>query len=189
MDFEAFKREWVKNFAGDVSAEDIQRRMLCHGMAWNFLWHAFSWQLLPDGAYLTGDDARRAFEEANKDGAIEINPFDNEPQSAALPSTLRNAKAIKAFTEEYYVAGRDFAWTYIQTHEGECGPYFCLKRTGSAANYDVAVRMNAMEEQRLAAEEKAALHRKRRNRLAAMMGMAAVGFALCVWIAGRRNER
>ena len=26
---------------------------------------------------------------------------------------------------DWYVVDKDFTWTYAQTHEDECGPYFC----------------------------------------------------------------
>ena len=26
---------------------------------------------------------------------------------------------------DWYVVDRNFTWTYVQTHEEDCGPYFC----------------------------------------------------------------
>ena len=38
----------------------------------------------------------------------------------ALPS---DQGAIQG--SDWYVVDKDFTWTYAQTHEDECGPYFC----------------------------------------------------------------
>lgn len=182
MNYEAFRREWVRHFAGDVSPVSIEKYILCHGMAWNFIWHAFSWELMPEGAFLEGDAARRAFDEVEKDGAMGIDPFEENAACVSLPVDLRTAKAIEALTE-YYVVGKDFVWTYIKTHEEDlCGPYFCVRRTDSSENYDEAVAMNAIHEQRLAKEEREREKRKKRRLAAAVsVGLAAAAGAMA-WL-------
>lgn len=171
MTFEQFKREWVRYFAGDVPVDKVEKYILCHGLAWNFIWHAFSWKLVPESVYLVGDAARRAFDEQNKESAISIEPFEDNPKTVFLPHDLRHAAAIEDLTE-YYVVGRDFAWTYIKTHEGGLGPYFCTKRTDSVENYDEAVLRRDINDRRLEAEEAARKERGRRLSLAIGIGLA-----------------
>lgn len=178
MTLEQFKREWVKHFAGDVSAEDIGKYILCHGAAWNFIWHAFSWELVPEEAYLVDEAARRAFDETDKDGAVAIDPFEDNAKSVPLPDELHNAKAIEELTE-YYVVGQDLAWTYIQTHEGGLGPYFCRRRTDSAANYDKAVRWQVWKQRQYQNSQKA---RKQKQRIiGAGLGAAALAALTTVY--------
>ena len=43
---------------------------------------------------------------------------------AALPT---DAGAIPG--ADWYVVDKDFTWTYVQTHEADCGPYFCPERS------------------------------------------------------------
>ena len=177
MTFEQFKREWVRYFAGDVPVDEVEKYILCHGLAWNFIWHAFSWELVPEGAYLMGAAARRAFDEQNKDSAIAIDPFEDNPKTVSLTDGLRHAAAIEELTE-IYIVGKDFAWTYIKTHEGGLGPYFCTKRTDSVENYDEAARRRDVNDRRLEAAEASRKVRGRRLSLAIGIGLAvAAGVA------------
>ena len=41
---------------------------------------------------------------------------------AALPT---DAGAIPG--ADWYLVDKDFTWTYVQTHEADCGPYFCRR--------------------------------------------------------------
>lgn len=119
----AFGERWLAAFAGQVPPAKLQQYALGPG---NYLWHVFSWKLLPEGAYLTGDEARAAYDRACKDGAVCLEPFENEP-SRPLPPELATSAALDNLTE-IYVTGAGMNWTYIKTHEDDwCGPYFCAR--------------------------------------------------------------
>ena len=123
MELNAFKRRWLKHFAPDISSKDINKYVVSTG---NYIWHVFSWELLPSETYLEGDLARAAYNNANKDGALYIEPFG---KCACKPLTpeFKDASKLDELTEIYVIAN-DYSWTYIKTHENNlCGPYFIPK--------------------------------------------------------------
>lgn len=123
MDIKTFEKQWLSHFAADISAKNIRKYVVSTG---NYIWHVFSWKLLPDGTYLAGDAAREAYNKVNKTDAIYIEPF-GKGGSKNLTQNLENAADLDKLTE-IYVAAKDFSWTYIKTHENDwCGPYFCVK--------------------------------------------------------------
>ncbi len=123
MDLTAFKKRWLKTFAPDIPAKDIKKYVVSTG---NYIWHVFSWKLLPDGAYLVGDAARAAYDQADKRGAMYIEPF-GKGTTKSITWELHKASALDTMTEVYVVAADD-SWTYIKTHENDwCGPYFYRK--------------------------------------------------------------
>lgn len=85
---------------------------------------------------MTGDDARAAYEAADKEGALMIQldktmlqirkdkktPADIETEE--ITDKFKDVKAVDK-VQELYVVGKDWKWTYVSTHEnGWCGPYF-----------------------------------------------------------------
>lgn len=110
---------WLEHFAHNISKKDIEKYVVSTG---NYLWHIFSWKLLDEKAFLTGDNARKAYDRANKHHALYIDWFEDD-ETKILTANLRNANALDKMAEIYVVAS-DFSWTYIKTHESMCGPYF-----------------------------------------------------------------
>ncbi len=124
-----FYDEWIKQFCKDVPQSLINRHILKKG---NFLWHLFSWELLPDNRYLSGEKANEAFDLVSKQGALYIEGIDyqrskdmNEEVHQIIPE-METADCLSQFWE-VYVVGKNFKWTYIKTHEDGLGPYF-MKR-------------------------------------------------------------
>ena len=114
-----FEKRWLKLFASDVSKSDIRKHVLDGG----FIWHVFSRELKPGDSFLTGEDARKAFDRADKSGALYYEPFPNNgPHEAEYDSPP--ASQLEDL-KEVYVVSSDNSWTFIKTHEGDlCGPYF-----------------------------------------------------------------
>ena len=116
-----FYSVWLDNFAKDIESKDIDRYVISAG---NYLWHVFSWQLLGENKFLTGDRARKAYDEVDKHNAQYIAWFEDD-STKNLNYELCTASALDKMTEVYVVAS-DFSWTYIKTHECMCGPYFMM---------------------------------------------------------------
>jgi len=115
-----FEKLWLRHFAFGISKSDMRKYVVATG---NYIWHVFSWRLLPEGSYLEGDAARMAFDQIDKQGAIYVEAFG--PGASQL-TNVNCAADLDAFVE-VYAAAPDFSWTYIKTHEITCGPYFCRK--------------------------------------------------------------
>jgi hypothetical protein len=114
-----FYSKWLSRFAENVSRNDIEKYVISTG---NYLWHVFSWQLLDENAFLTGDSAQKAYDKIEKQDALYIEWFEDD-DAKDLTANLNTSKALDEMTE-IYVAASDFSWTYIKTHESTCGPYF-----------------------------------------------------------------
>ena len=72
--------------------------------------------------YLVGDEAKKAYNSIDKNGALYVE-LDDDNGVQDVTWELSRAEEIDKFCE-LYVVGRDFEWTYIKTHEPACGPYF-----------------------------------------------------------------
>ena len=125
MNLRTFEKQWMNHFASGISKEDIKKYVVSTG---NYIWHVFSWKLLPEETYLVGDEARRAYDAADKKNAMYIDAF-GDGVCKALDEKYEKAASLEVLTE-VYVAAKDFSWTYIKTHEEDfCGPYFCRKNS------------------------------------------------------------
>ena len=123
--FSAFEKEWMRTFAGDISEEKIERFVVQTG---NYIWHVFSWKLLPEDSYLVGDAARAAFDAEDKTGAVYMEPFEKKKTALHLPPEQLTAALLDERVECYVMAAGG-AWSYIVTHEGDpLGPYFIKKQ-------------------------------------------------------------
>ena len=126
MKLKEFEKCWLEHFAAGVSEENIKKFVVSTG---NYIWHIFSWKLIPEESYLVGEKARQAYDGADKTGAIYVKPF-GKKISKPLEKGYETAGCLDALTE-VYVVGEGFSWTYIKTHENDlCGPYFCRKNEG-----------------------------------------------------------
>lgn len=120
MSKERFKNQWLRHFAGGVDKKDIEEHV-----KGQYIWHVFSWKHIKDENLLVGDDARRAFDEADKSEVICCDEYGGEGVKDRLPAGYDSAEKIDKWTVEYYVVAKDYSWTYIKTHECDlCGPYF-----------------------------------------------------------------
>ncbi len=85
------------------------------------LWHICTWGQVP---CLEGDTARQAFD------ALPCTPVLQYRESARRVETVGKPLATDLEMEtgvstDVYIVDADFTWTYVHTHEEDCGPYFC----------------------------------------------------------------
>lgn len=121
MTKQKFTNQWLRHFALELSKEDFQKYVKDQ-----YIWHVFSWKLIPLDNLLTGDAARQAFNGANKADCLCCDAF-GSGVSDSLLSHYDTAEKIDKATE-FYVVDKNYTWTYIKTHEGDhCGPYFFRK--------------------------------------------------------------
>ena len=107
---------WLDAFAADASEADLGKHVFAEG---NYLWHIFSFQLVP---CLKGAEAVKAMEEMDKSNAYLF--YD---PSLDRTTVKRAEKVDAAYFEDkndLYLVDKDFTWTFVHTHESDCGPYF-----------------------------------------------------------------
>ncbi len=114
-----FYQKWLQTFAADIPKSDIKKYVVSTG---NYIWHIFSWEMLNKNMYLSGDDARKAYDKIDKRGASYIEWFEDD-HTKDIIWELNSAQALEEFAEIYVVA-KDFSWSYMKTHESGFGPYF-----------------------------------------------------------------
>jgi len=105
---------WDESFTYDVSEETKQN------IHYNeFKWHVFSYEVLD---CLKDEAARAAFDNVMKD---EIYVMYQGSPYVMLYSNANELIAADFDTEQdIYLFDKSFSWTYINTHESMCGPYF-----------------------------------------------------------------
>ena len=123
MDKNEFIDKWIQVFAPNITKSQYKQRI--HNQ---YIWHTFSWDIIPKGTYLEGDDARNAYNNVDKNGAICLQLWFDE-STTSLTENFDSADKIETPDGDYvefYVVGKDFTWTYIVTHESNMGfgPYF-----------------------------------------------------------------
>ncbi|WP_299091121.1 DUF4275 family protein [uncultured Metabacillus sp.] len=116
---EELRKQWEEAFAKHLSKSQKSKIYF-----YQHLWHVFSYNKL---SCLERQKARDAFNKVKKDGCY---IFYQDNENALLLENARSLKAediikdIDGYIEDIYVVDKDFSWTYIQTHESFCGPYF-----------------------------------------------------------------
>lgn len=117
------RERWLDAFAADVSEEDMGRYVLAGG---SYLWHVFSYGLVPCAE---GGAARRALAELPDTECCRFYkeyPPQDQPRISFIPM-----EAVPSLPDglDWYLVDKEFTWTYVHTHEADCGPYFCRRKT------------------------------------------------------------
>lgn len=123
MTKERFINQWLRHFVSALPKDQFEKYVKDQ-----YIWHVFSWELIAFDGLLTGDNARQAFNQANKVDCICCDMYNGNGVSDKLSPRFDTAEKIDQELTEFYVVAKDYSWTYIKTHEGECrGPYFLRK--------------------------------------------------------------
>lgn len=125
-----FQKQWLKHFAPNLSKEQFEKHIKDQ-----FIWHVFSWNLIDCEKLLVGDNARQAYDAANKTECIFCDLFSGNGVTDKLSPRCDTAEKIDAEFSEFYVVSKDYSWTYIKTHENNiCGPYFMKSSNTNTEN-------------------------------------------------------
>lgn len=115
-----YKQEWFEK----IVPEDQQKRAVdCYCFDKDgycgYLWHVFSYEILD---CLVDDEANRQFDNLDKHKGILLMSFTDKAYFIKDVSRFK-AKNLEIF-QDVILTGYDFSWTYVKTHETDCGPYF-----------------------------------------------------------------
>ena len=125
MTISEFTERFLAVFAAGVPEKLIKKYVLSTKKYENYLWHLFSYKLLPRERYLSGDEARKAYDRADKKGAeYLVRDWSGAPErTEEVTYEQKSAAALDKYVE-VYVVSKDFDWVYMKTHEHSLGPYF-----------------------------------------------------------------
>lgn len=122
-EIKAHKKEWINRFSpADADIKNIEKLCLKSRKYNTYLWHIFSFEFLN---CVTNEEAEKLFDKENKLACILVNNEDNIAYRLENAQSL-TAQMLKQFVDVTITAA-DFSWTYSETHEGMCGPYFYKK--------------------------------------------------------------
>ena len=120
MTKQKFINQWLRHFAQGINKSQYEKYVKDQ-----YIWHVFSWKLIKPDGLLTGDAARRAYNQAVKTDCIFCDMYNNGGVTDKLSPQYDTAEKIDENMTEFYVVAKDYSWTYIKTHECDlCGPYF-----------------------------------------------------------------
>ncbi|KAB2328483.1 DUF4275 family protein [Cytobacillus depressus] len=118
------RNQWEEHFASHLS-EEGKNNIHLHDNRFScgFLWHVFSYETK---VCMIEEQANEAFNQVQKKACYVFYQHSND---ALIVENLSRINA-EDFEDEgdVYVVDKEFAWTYVNTHEkGLCGPYFSWK--------------------------------------------------------------
>lgn len=109
------RNKWASHFAKDLSYEEQQSIYFDQ-----FLWHLFSYKKRP---FLNNELAIEAFNHVKKQQCYIF--YQNVDHALFVINGADLDLAYFELDSDIYIVDKDFKWTYVKTHESECGPYFC----------------------------------------------------------------
>ena len=124
MEKKGFAKSYIAAFGSEVNKKKIRAHVTSGE---NYLWHLFSWCGVP---CLQGNAARKAFDDLQYTEAIRFcGGFNGNVKKPETVGKL-SAKDLDNDPEsDIYIVAKDYAWTYVRTHERDlCGPYFCERK-------------------------------------------------------------
>lgn len=114
IDRSVLKSKWEDRFANGLKSKDKKEIYFD-----SYMWHIFSYERKESRI---GSKAKQAFNKVKKTEVYGF--FQNEDKAFYI----NNAELLKAsdldHLDDVYIVDSDMKWTYIHTHELQCGPYF-----------------------------------------------------------------
>ncbi len=115
-----FRKAWEEVFAGHLSKKEKEQIFLDQ-----FLWHACSWGVT---ACAAGEEAVALFMQQDKDRCIIFYQFIDKAYSVGNAKNLALTDlpydSFNMDLNDLYVMDEKQKWTFVMTHEEQCGPYF-----------------------------------------------------------------
>lgn len=110
----SIKSNWSKLFASSISSDD--KKAIGYDA---YRWHIFSFEKV---TALTNSRARNAFNKCKKEKVFAFYQHKDEA------FYIENSKLLKStdfdLDDDIYIFDMINKWTYVHTHESQCGPYF-----------------------------------------------------------------
>ena len=119
------RNRWEEVFVGHLNQQEKEEIHLSYSDgACGYLWHVFSYE---ERDCLEKGQANQAFNNVSKGKCYVFYQhsdyaFIMENTELALASDFLEKDDCDE--EDIYIVDRDFTWTYVNTHEESCGPYY-----------------------------------------------------------------
>jgi hypothetical protein len=110
---------WEDNFTDQLSSDEKKKIYLEQ-----YLWHVFSYKKAP---CLKNDQAIKEFNKVIKSQSTCYIFFQHFDLALMVESSSGITSEDLALDDDVYIVDKDFKWTYVKTHEDQCGPYFATR--------------------------------------------------------------
>lgn len=110
--------QWLATFGREVPRA-VMRAHVTGGR--NCMWHIFTWGQVP---CVTGDAARQRFDALPCTPVLQFREGARHVETVGKPLAT-DLEMETGVSTDVYIVDADFTWTFVHTHEDECGPYFC----------------------------------------------------------------
>lgn len=110
----SLRANWSKLFSSTVTSDDKKQIRYDH-----YKWHIFSFEKINA---LSGTKARTAFNHCKKETVYAFYQHSDEAYSILNPDLLKSSDFDSE--QDVYLFDPIHKWTYVYTHEAQCGPYF-----------------------------------------------------------------
>ena len=119
--FKVIKERWLDTFAEGAPEADLGKHVLSQAEGTNYLWHVFSYKMVP---CLEGEEAVAALKTVNWQNVYLLDEglWGGEPVIQRVEGPVD--QTFFAGKQDVYLVDKEFTWTYVHTHEATCGPYF-----------------------------------------------------------------
>jgi len=141
-EIKSYMNRWFIEIVPIHNQEKARNNCFSTGKYTCYLWHAFSYG---DAACADGESAIVAFNSCKKDKSVLIMNY--EKIGFVLDSTDGiTAEELNEFND-VIITHENFEWSYVHTHEGNCGPYFYQ-------NNKTFLNLNEQAQERIWADDK-----------------------------------
>lgn len=110
---------WEENYAFQLTSDEKKNIYLEQ-----YLWHVFSYKKVP---CLKNEQAIKEFNRVIKEQCTCHIFF----QRSNFALTVQSCRDITAedimLDDDIYIVDTEFNWTFVKTHEEQCGPYFAIR--------------------------------------------------------------
>ncbi len=103
MTKQKFINQWLRHFAQGINKSQYEKYVKDQ-----YIWHVFSWELIKPDGLLTGDAARRAYNQAVKTDCIFCDMFNNGGVTDKFSPQYDTAEKIDENLTEFYVVAKDY---------------------------------------------------------------------------------
>jgi len=114
MTKEQLMKSWEQTFASDIR-EEVKKKVFFD----QFLWHTFSYGVL-DAKQKS--KARQAFNRKKKSSVFVF--YQHQEEAYFIEHAEKLKSSDFNLEDDIYILDSNMKWTYVHTHESQCGPYF-----------------------------------------------------------------
>jgi len=126
-----FFLRWYQTFAYNVSQDMMNNHVLSVG---NLPWHIFTWG---EVKAIEGEDAVSQLKERKFKAVLVLLGYPYQYSKIKMVKSLRKLLKMINTTDDIYLTSVDFSWTFVKTHESQCGPFFREREKNNVMNFNV----------------------------------------------------